>query len=195
MIQNNNKEIFYSWFVGFSEGDGSLFNTKKGKGVKFEIWQTRLDIQVLEYIQSELGFGYISYPGHRPDMVIYHVSKDEDIKVLESIFATRMCIGRVNSRLNNVLKIDNKLSTPSLNNAHLSGLIDAEGCFWIKQEPKTNTFKFIFELSQKDKNLLLGIRSLFSFDPKSSNIYTDGTCWKLCFYSKKSKRWVNSIFK
>jgi len=40
-----------------------------------------------------------------------------------------MCIGRVNSRLNNVLKIDNKLSTPSLNNAHLSGLIDAEGCF------------------------------------------------------------------
>jgi hypothetical protein len=31
------KEEFYSWLVGFAEGDGSIFTTKKGKDVRFEI--------------------------------------------------------------------------------------------------------------------------------------------------------------
>lgn len=176
-----NKEDFYSWFVGFSEGDGSLFSTKKGKDVKFEIWQARADTKVLEYIRSELGFGEIVIPPHRPDMAIYVV---KDIDKLIPILATRMCISRVNSRVNSLLKMDNVRSTPRLDTAYLSGLIDAEGDFWIKQEARTNTFKFIFEISQKDKQLLLEIRSLFSFKPED-NIYTDGSCWKLCFYGTK----------
>lgn len=178
-------EEFKNWFVGFSEGDGSLFNTNKGNDIRFEIWQSRYDTKVLEYIQSQLGFGKITFPKHRPDMAIFVVTRDEDIKVLETIFITRMCVSSVNSRLNHILKINNQLSLPTLGNAWLSGLIDAEGCFWIKQEAKTNTFKFIFEISQKDKNLLLSIRALFSFNPEVSNIYWDGSCWKLCFYSSK----------
>jgi hypothetical protein len=155
--------------------------------IRFEIWQTRSDTKVLEYIQAELGFGKIIFPSHRPDMAmaIYIVTRDEDIMRLSTIFATRMCISRVNSKWTSILDLDNKPALPTLDNAYLSGLIDAEGCFWIKQEEKTKTFKFIFELSQKDKSLLLAIRDLFSFNPNSSNIYTDGTCWKLCFYSSK----------
>lgn len=185
--KNNSKEEFYTWLVGFSEGDGSLFNTKKGKDIRFEIWQSRADIKVLEYIQSELGFGKIIIPAHRPDMAVFIVSRDEDLAKLANIFATRMCTGRGNSRFNSILGKNNIKTTPTLEDAYLSGLADAEGCFWIKQEAKTNTFKFIFELSQKDKSLLLDIRKLFSFNPKSStsNIYTDGSCWKLCFYSTK----------
>jgi len=191
MTQKNNrdnskdKEEFYNWFVGFAEGDGSLFNTKGGKDIRFEIWQTRSDTKVLEYIQSELGFGKIINPAHRPDMAIFSVSRDEDIRELIKIFETRVCTNRANSRLNQITGKNNIRTTPKLSNAYLSGLIDAEGCFWIKQEAKSNTFKFIFEISQKDKNLLLEIRELFSFSPKASNIYTDGSCWKLCFYSTK----------
>ena len=186
-MKNISKEDFYNWLVGFSEGDGSLFNTKKGKDIRFEIWQARSDTKVLEYIQSELGFGKVIYPGHRPDMAIYVVTKEEDIKVLGGIFATRMCISGVNSRLNSILKTNNQITKPSLDNAYLSGLIDAEGCFRIKQEAKTNTFKFVFEISQKDRNVLLAIRELFSFNPEKSNIYGDEDSWKLCFNNRKER--------
>lgn len=178
-----NKEEFYTWLVGFSEGDVPFFPTKEGKGVRFEIWQTRSDTKVLEYIQSELGFGKIRIPTHRPDMAIYEVSKDEEIEKLKAIFATRMCISRVNSRLNSLLKMSNKCTKPTLNTAYLSGIIDAEGSFWIKQEAKTNMFKFIFEISQKDKQILTEIRSLYTFKPGTSDIYTDGSSWKLRIYS------------
>lgn len=186
-MTKSNREDFYTWFVGFSEGDGSLFNTKKGKDIRFEIWQSRADIKVLEYIQSELGFGKIIIPAHRPDMAIYIVSRDEDLAELARIFSGRLCTNRGNSRFNSIFEKNNIKTTPTLNNAYLSGLIDAEGCFWIKQEAKTNTFKFIFEISQKDKSLLIEIREMFSFSSKSStnNIYTDGSSWKLCFYSTK----------
>lgn len=129
MTQNNNKEELYTWFVGFSEGDGSLFYTKKGKDIRFELWQSRADIKVLEYIQLELGFGKITYPAHRPDMAIFSVSRDEDLKELSRIFGTRICTNRGNSRLNSIFQINNIRATPTLNNGYLSGLIDAEGCF------------------------------------------------------------------
>lgn len=132
-----------------------------------------------------MGFGEIRYPAHRPDMAIYVVSKEEDIAKLIPIFSTRMCISRVNARLNSLLNQNNPRASPTLETAYLSGLIDAEGCFWIKQEAKTNTFKFIFEISQKDRQLLIEIKSLFSFKPGSNNIYTDGSSWRLCFYSTK----------
>lgn len=123
------KEEFYSWFVGFSEGEGSIFTTKKGKDVRFEIWQTRSDTKVLEYIQSELGFGGIRYPSHRPDMAIYVVNKDEEIAKLIAIFTSRMCISRTVTRLNNMLGQNKMRAKPTLETAYLSGLIDAEGCF------------------------------------------------------------------
>ena len=126
---SDKREDFYSWFVGFAEGDGSLFATKKGKGVRFEIWQSRSDTKVLEYIRSEMGFGEIRYPAHRPDMAIYVVSKEEDIAKLIPIFSTRMCISRVNARLNSLLNQNNPRASPTLETAYLSGLIDAEGCF------------------------------------------------------------------
>lgn len=93
-INNNyniqsSKEDFYSWFVGFSEGDGSFFSIKEEKAIRFEIWQSRMDKNLLEYIQSELGFGYIRYPKYRKDMAIFTVSKVADLKKLESIFISR----------------------------------------------------------------------------------------------------------
>lgn len=172
-------EQFNQWLAGFSEGDGSLF---KGD-IRFEIWQSRADVKVLKYIMTQLGMGKIIYPAHRPDMAIYSITKDEELKVLKGILETRLCIARVNSRFNTIFKKENQLSLPSLENAYLSGLIDAEGCFWIRQEPKTNTFKFIFEISHKEEEILKNIKNLFSFNPLTRNIYPSFDCYKLCFYS------------
>ncbi len=83
----------------------------------------------MEYIQSELGFGAIKYPSHRPDMAIYAVNQEEEIAKLLTIFSTRGCKSRTVSRLNGIKGENNKRMKPTLETAYLSGLIDAEGCF------------------------------------------------------------------
>lgn len=177
-------EDFKWWFVGYSEGDDSLFRSKDNG---LEVWGTLADEQILKYMQSTLGYGKVIYPGHRQDMAIYTVTKSEDMKKLEEVFKGRMSVSKVNTKFNEIFKTDSQLKTPTLDNAYISGLIDAEGSFWIKQEKKSNTFKFIFELSHKDKNILEKIKRLFSFSEKGNNIYTDGSSWKICFYGAKER--------
>jgi cytochrome c oxidase subunit 1 len=80
VIQNNNKsfnfESFYSkfkeyypnleqpnkrfleWFIGFSEGEGSFILAKRGD-LSFVVTQSSLDIEILNYIRDNLGFGKV----------------------------------------------------------------------------------------------------------------------------------------
>lgn len=75
-----------------------------------------------------------------------------------------------------------------LNNSWLAGFIDAEGCFIIKTEAN-NTVKLIFEISQKEEEILLNIKELLGVttkirkcDNKKGEPY-----WKLSIYSKANR--------
>lgn len=66
---NYNKEIpsedFLSWLIGFTEGDGSFIVTKTKNNLQFVITQSIEDIAILNYIQSNLGFGKVIKQGKR----------------------------------------------------------------------------------------------------------------------------------
>ena len=51
-------KAFLEWFIGFTEGDGSFIVPKRG-GLQFVITQSSSDVQVLNYIQTNLGFGKV----------------------------------------------------------------------------------------------------------------------------------------
>jgi hypothetical protein len=51
-------EDFKNWFIGFTEGDGSFIITSKGD-LSFVIIKETKDIQILNYIKDNLGFGSV----------------------------------------------------------------------------------------------------------------------------------------
>jgi hypothetical protein len=63
-IQTKPKQVdtysisFLTWFIGFSEGDGSFVVAFRGD-LHFVITQHSDDAQVLFYIKKQLGFGHI----------------------------------------------------------------------------------------------------------------------------------------
>ena len=58
---NMPSEDFLTWFIGFSEGDGSFIISKSKKNfyLQFVIVQSTLDKQILDYIRDTLGFGRV----------------------------------------------------------------------------------------------------------------------------------------
>ena len=55
-------QSFLEWLVGFAEGDGSFIENSRGNSI-FVITQSTGDVQVLEYIKRNLGFGRIIKQG------------------------------------------------------------------------------------------------------------------------------------
>jgi Cytochrome C and Quinol oxidase polypeptide I/LAGLIDADG endonuclease len=51
-------KAFLEWFIGFTEGVGSFIVPKRG-GLQFVITQSSSDVQVLNHIQTNLGFGKV----------------------------------------------------------------------------------------------------------------------------------------
>ncbi len=58
-----------------------------------------------------------------------------------------------------------------------------EGCFRLKLE-KTGSLKLIFEISQKEEQILLNIKDLLNI---SSNLTKYENTWKLSIYSKENR--------
>ena len=55
-------QSFLEWLVGFTEGDGSFIVNSRGTPI-FVITQSTRDIQILKYIQQNLGFGRVIKQG------------------------------------------------------------------------------------------------------------------------------------
>lgn len=51
-------EEFLEWFIGFTEGEGSFTLAKRGD-LSFSVVQSSKDVQVLNYIKDNLGFGKV----------------------------------------------------------------------------------------------------------------------------------------
>jgi LAGLIDADG endonuclease len=200
---NDNKErnsSFLEWFIGFTEGDGS-FILSKGK-IYFDITQNIDDIQVLYYIQKELGFGKVlsRKESHRRVGVFYVSSKENYLKLIH-IFNGNLCSNYRNEQFKlwlntfnkqykeDVKYIDRKV-IPSLNSAWLSGFIDAEGSFcgrikYCRTSRLRKAPHLSLTISQKEYFILGLIRKLFVNDDRCISYDKSWNGWRLHIASFK----------
>ena len=171
---------FLTWFIGFSEGDGSFVKTKRGD-LHFVITQDTRDKQVLDFIQKELNFGKVIVQGKTTSRFI--VQDKLGLYLISLIFNGNIRTPDKLKSFNEFLKVLNisikksrghalktlkefglttdvyqiielKLNTKeiSLNNSWLIGFADAEGCFYVGFSLKTNSYALCFDLAQKGKD-------------------------------------------
>lgn len=81
----SNKEEFYQWLVGFTDGDGSFTighqMSKKSKSkwsLFFKIGQSNYNLRVLYYIKKELGYGTVQVES-KTNMADYRLRKLDNI--------------------------------------------------------------------------------------------------------------------
>lgn len=178
------------WFIGFSEGDGSLLTSIKAKQKRLRFVLTQKEKQVLDHIQSILGFGSVRHVSNG-NYYRYIVEDNKNILILSMLFNGNLVIPyriiqlekwitALNNSINNstsYLRVQHKvtelmlfISSPrvfTLSDAWLSGFTDAEGNF-IVEVTKRNTsilghqcsMRFILDQNHSEM-ILLYIISLF----------------------------------
>ena len=141
-IPNN----WLEWFVGYFEGDGTFIS--RNKSFTFCIYSIHKDC--LEEIKLTLGFGTINY-NKEHNKYTYLVEKRENIFLLLTILNGNLVL---NHRFDQFIKVANDFNIklfrgkdspnkliissekvlPGINDAWLSGFIDAEGHFGLPIE-------------------------------------------------------------
>ena len=143
-----NKDFLY-WFIGFFEGDGSLIVMKESRVF---LIITQNELHVLYKIKHFFSRGRVQKHGK---CFRYIVTKKKDVSFFFNDvfigFYTMRCLNKFSTFLNGKF---NLLTTGFLNNAWLSGFIDAEGCFYIRLVKRRNykigyQIRTIFILDQK----------------------------------------------
>ena len=172
---------FLEWFIGFSEGDGSFSK-------KFSFIINQKDPQLLFKIKKKLGFGSV-YETSESGIWRYCVTGQVNCLRLFYLFNGNLILKKTQKRfLNWLTNIKTKVivkqfqTNISLDNAWLSGFIEAEGGFYarIRKNSKYKLkVKFLkkFYLTQKDEILLLKTLGLlldsktkvYSFIQKENN--------------------------
>ena len=156
---------FCSWFIGFTEGDGSFTKSKRGTDFYFVVSQASLDGQILEYIKSKLPFGTLYKQSKRVSR--YMVQDKESLLLIIALFNGNLLLpsrkiqfqrwlGAYNVYFKKEIQSVERQILPSLQNAWISGFTDAEGCFTASFLSNSKGFRLRYILSQKGyKNLPL----------------------------------------
>lgn len=160
---------FLEQFIGFSEGEASQTIAKRGD-LSFVITQSTVDMQVLNYIKNNLGFGNVILQNKSANTHRFVIQDIKNLYLICLIFNGNMCFPSrkikfdlflmklneklltVNIKLLKNQSIINPLSqiiNPSLNDAQLSGFIDGEGCFHLRFVK--NTYANSFSLAHKQE--------------------------------------------
>lgn len=138
---------------------------------------TQKEGYILKHIQVILGLGVIREFNNYSRLI---VENKQEIILLYHLFNGNLVLEHrksqlsqwqavLNKELNFKLELINRLLLPSLSDAWLSGFTDAEGCFNVNIEKRSNTitgYRVIirFLLDQKEaQNLFLHIRDLFGY--------------------------------
>jgi len=159
--QPSNK--FLQWFIGFSEGEGCFILAKRGD-LSFVVTQSSLDIEVLNYIKSNLGFGQIFKQSVKNNTHRFIVQDFKNLYLIcllfngNMVFPTRKArfltfLGFFNERLlkkniNTITPLDISV-LPTLKDAWLSGITDGEGCFTCSLLSNSTAFRYRYILTQK----------------------------------------------
>jgi len=195
------KDSFLEWFIGFTEGDGS-FIVSKDK-VYFDITQNINDIQVLYFIQRELGFGKVLLrtESHRRVGVFYVTSRVDFLKLIH-IFNGNLCsnyrneqfklwLTTFNKQYGEDIKWINRKVQPSLFTGWLSGFIDAEGHLGGRVKYcRTSKLKkaphLSLTISQKELYILSLIGEVFNYKDKGISFDKSWNGWRLQISSIKT---------
>jgi len=161
-INKTQNTTFLEWFVGFSEGDGSFFMTRKRN--YFVINQK--DLTLLYKIQAYLGFGVVfEYMQNGEKIGRYAVQSPKNCLKIATIFNGNLVLEKTNARFTKWLK-GLKLSRIELKSqvdfttSWFAGFTDAEGCFYgrVRKQKRMKTgFQFLrkFCLGQKSEYEIL----------------------------------------
>jgi hypothetical protein len=154
---------FLEWFIGFSEGEGCFTVAKRGD-FTFVITQSSVDVQVLTYIQQNLGFGTVGVASAKLKTHRYLVQDRTNITLLCLLFNGNMVLPTRSARFITFLSSFNEKLIkrnltpispitrnilPSLNDYWLSGFVDGEGCFSITLLSTSVRFRISFIITQK----------------------------------------------
>jgi len=164
---------FLTWFIGFSEGEGSFIVNNRGD-LAFVITQSTSDIKVLYYIQETLGFGKVIAQSVKTSR--YVTQSKKEIEVIIKIFngniilptkqdrlekfisAFNVWANKGTIRLEPIIAIKNCIK-PSLDNSWLAGFTDGEGCFTCSIG-ENKGFSFNYSISQKGESNLAVLKHL-----------------------------------
>ena len=173
------KKDFLEWFIGFTEGDGSFVLAKRGD-LSFVITQSTDDVQILNYIKNNLGFGKVIKQSKKAKTHRFVIQDFKNIFLICLLFNWNMIFPSRNARFltflcsfnekllkQNLPIIKPKLNTnlPSLNDSWISGISDGEGCFTSSLLSNSSAFRIRYLLSQKwecNKQVLEHISALFN---------------------------------
>ena len=168
---------FLTWFIGFTEGDGSFIINKRGD-LAFVITQSTTNIGVLYYIKETLGFGKVISQSVKTKFSRYVTQSKKEIEVLISIFNSNIILptrqkkletfiegfnnwaNKGNIKLEPVVFINNVI-LPSLSNSWLAGFTDAEGCFTCSIGDKKG-FSYNYSIAQKGESNIFVLEQLCS---------------------------------
>lgn len=154
---------FLQWLIGFSEGEGSFIVAKRGD-LSFVITQSTIDINSLNYIKDNLGFGKVIVQSSKQKTHRFIVQDVKNLILISLIFNGNMVFPTRNARFltflssfnerllkNNMDIIKPKINTiiPTLQDAWLSGITDGEGSFTCSLLSNSSAFRFRYILTQK----------------------------------------------
>lgn len=203
---------FLDWLIGFIEGDGTFF-IRSNNTLGFEISQSTQDAQILYYIKKELGFGKV-YHNSKTNVSRYVVQSLNHIGVgiIPILNGSLQLIKRQTQfdafqlkyhelMVNTTPSLpDNgkdsvcKLLDVSLDNARLSGFIDAEGCFRINYDKTNDRYQLIFQITQDEKEILDKIKEIFKTTFKGQ-VRKDRNTFVLAFNGEKSRNLLNTYLR
>lgn len=163
-------ESFLEWFIGFYEGDGSIYSTQTSyskKRLSFQI--TQKDQQFIQQLRDTFGYGNINKEIRKTG--VYWKWTLESKETIEKIayllygnliwpnrqiqYIKWIQIGQNQGLFSKIplkeLTFISSNKSISLQNAWLSGFIDAEGCFYahLKEMNSLKSGKPTVKLSQK----------------------------------------------
>lgn len=156
-------EEFLTWFIGFSEGDGSFVVNKRNQ-LSFILIQGAANLTLLENILKELPLGHIIKQSLRVYRLI--VQKKDEVELIIYLFNGNIVLPSrkiqfkkfistflLKNKDKSIEYLNNR-NFPIFGNTWLLGFVEAEGCFTISLLDNSNAFRTRFIVSQKgDINL------------------------------------------
>lgn len=155
---------FLTWFIGFSEGEGSFVVNNRGD-LAFIITQSTSDVRILYFIKDILGFGKVISQSAKTSRYVTQSKKEIEViieifngnvvlptrqeKLEKFISAFNIWASKGTVRLEAIFSIKSCIKL-SLNNSWLAGFTDGEGCFTCSLGEKKG-FSFNYSVAQKGK--------------------------------------------
>lgn len=199
LVNKLHNKNFLDWFIGFTEGDGSLV-LSGGKSI-FSIHLHIADLPLLYIIQNELNLGNVHV---KKNSAQFYVKAKKDIFTLISIFNGNLFLTKRQEQFKNWLvnyNIKNKsdipikpfIFKPSLKDSWLAGFTDAEGCFTAsvyKNRRVTQKFILVQKAADLEMNYLSSLIGGIYYKEKNemSRVYiVSSKCDSLIEYLSRHK--------